>query len=176
MIIDEDLDIMEYRLRLPNKEVKQSFNDYIIQTLLKKTDYNRDKKQIIVALREVDLESFRDAFVSIFASIPYNNYTGNTILHYEGFYASVVYIYLQSLGLDIIGEDVTNHGRIDLTVKIDNYIYIIEFKVGKENALTQIKERGYASKYKNEGKEIILVGMNFDEEKRNIGGFEWERG
>ena len=29
---------------------------------------------------------------------------------HEGFYASVVYVYLQSLGLDIIGEDVTNKG------------------------------------------------------------------
>jgi len=99
----------------------------------------------------------------------------NNILHFEGFYASVVYIYLQSLGLDIIGEDVTNHGRIDLTVKIDRYIYIIEFKVGKENALAQIKEKDYASKYMNDGKEIILVGINFDEEVRNICGFEWER-
>ena len=175
MIIDEDLDIIEYSLRLPNKEVKQSFNDYIIHSLLKKTDYNVDKKKIIVALRESNLENFRDAFISIFSSIPYNNYTKNNILHYEGFYASVVYIYLQSLGIDIIGEDVTNRGRIDLTVKIDGKIYIIEFKVGKENALEQIKQRDYASKYMNEGKDIYLVGINFDEDERNIGGFEWER-
>ncbi|MDQ7085527.1 MAG: ATP-binding protein, partial [Sulfurovum sp.] len=175
MIIDEDLDIIEYKLKLPNKEVKQSFNDYIIQTLLKKTDYNREKKSIIIALRNANLEDFRDAFIAIFSSIPYNNYSKNNILHYEGFYASIVYIYLQSLGLDIIGEDVTNHGRIDLTVKIDQYIYIIEFKVGKGEALTQIKQKDYASKYMNEGKDIILVGINFDEEVRNISGFEWER-
>jgi len=175
MIIDEDLDIIEYKLKLPNKEVKQSLNDYIIQMLLKKTDYNIDKKKIIVALREVNMDNFRDAFISIFASVPYNNYTKNPIQNYEGFYASIVYIYLQSLGLDIIGEDVTNRGRIDLTVKIDDKIYIIEFKVGKEDALAQIKERDYAKKYINDGKEIILVGINFDEEMRNICGFEWER-
>ncbi len=175
MVIDEDLDIIEYKLRLPNKEVKQSFNDYIIQTLLKRTDYNIDKKKIIIALREANLEDFKNAFISIFSSIPYNNYTKNPILHYEGFYASIVYIYLQSLGLDIIGEDVTNKGRIDLTVKVDDKIYIVEFKVGGENALAQIKERDYASKYMSEGKDIYLVGINFDEEERNIGGFEWER-
>jgi len=175
MIIDEDLDIIEYRLKLPNKEVKQSFNDYIIQTLLKKSDYNIDKKQIIIALRGANLESFKDAFVSIFSSIPYNNYTKNEIPNYEGFYASIIYVYLQSLGLDIIGEDITNCGRIDLTVKIDRYIYIIEFKVGKENALAQIKAKNYAQKYLSEDKDIYLVGMNFDEEVRNICGFEWER-
>jgi len=37
------------------------------------------------------------------------------------------------LGLDIIGEDVTNKGRIDLTVRLDNVIYILEFKVGDED-------------------------------------------
>ncbi len=97
------------------------------------------------------------------------------MIHYEGFYASIVYVYLQSLGLDIVGEDVTNHGRIDLTVKIDKYIYIIEFKVGDADALAQIKSKNYAQKYMNEDKEIILVGINFDEEMRNVSGVEWER-
>ncbi len=175
MVIDEDLDIIEYELKLPNREVKQSFNDYIIQILLKKTDYNIDKKKIIVALRKENLEDFKDAFIAIFSSIPYNNYTNNNILHYEGFYASVVYIYLQSLGLDIVGEDVTNKGRIDLTVKIDNLIYIIEFKMGKGNALGQIKSNNYAQKYLCEEKDIYLVGINFDEDERNISGFEWEK-
>jgi hypothetical protein len=78
------------------------------------------------------------------------------------------------LGLDIIGEDVTNHGRIDLTVKIDKYIYIIEFKVGKDDALAQIREKNYAQKYLNDGREIFLVGINFDREQKNISGFEWE--
>ncbi|MEA2028730.1 MAG: AAA family ATPase, partial [Campylobacterota bacterium] len=158
MIIDEDLDIIEYILKLPNREVKQSFNNYVIQSLLKKTDYNLDKKCIIVALKEANLENFKEAFETIFASIPHNNYTKNDIQNYEGFYASIVYIYLQSLGLDIIGEDVTNLGRIDLTVKIENFIYILEFKVGKENALAQIKAKNYAQKYMSEGKDIFLVG------------------
>jgi Holliday junction resolvase-like predicted endonuclease len=95
-------------------------------------------------------------------------------LHYEGFYASVIYVYLQSLGLDIIGEDVTNKGRIDLTIKIDNLIYIIEFKVGSDDALSQIKSKNYAQKYLNDAKDIYLVGINFDEENRNITKFEWE--
>lgn len=85
------------------------------------------------------------------------------------------YVYLQSLGLDIIGEDVTNLGRIDLMVKIANYIYLIEFKVGTENALNQIRERNYAQKYLNENKDIYLVGINFDKEVKNISGIEWEK-
>ena len=112
---------------------------------------------------------------SIFASIPYNNYTKNNLQIYEGFYATVIYVYLQSLGLDIVGEDVTNKGRIDLTIKMHQAIYIIEFKVGSDDALKQIKERGYAQKYLSLKKDIYLVGINFDAKRRNITQFQWER-
>ena len=174
MEIDEDLDLIEYKLKIPNKEVKQSLNSFIIETLLKKSNQNQDKKNIIRALKKVDLEQFKEAFISIFASIPYNNYTGNKIEHYEGFYASVVYVYLQSLGIEIVGEDVTNKGRIDLTLFIEDKIYIIEFKVGKEDALKQIKEKNYAQKYLNEDKNIYLIGIEFSKKDKNISKFEFE--
>ncbi|MEA1916628.1 MAG: PD-(D/E)XK nuclease domain-containing protein, partial [Campylobacterota bacterium] len=172
MEIDEDDDIF-YTLKLPNKEVKSSFNQFIIHALYK--DNTLKRKSIIKALREASLDDLNIAFRAIFASIPYNNYTNNNIQVYEGFYSSVVYVYLQSLGLDIIGEDVTSKGRIDLSVKIENYIYIIEFKVGGENALEQIKRVNYQEKYLNENKEIFLVGINFDEKERNISKFEYEK-
>ena len=88
---------------------------------------------------------------------------------------NVRYSYLAGSGLELIAEDVTNRGRIDLTVKVDNNIYIIEFKVGKQDALQQIKTKNYAQKYLNENKDIYLVGINFDEEDKNISGFEWEK-
>ena len=167
---------IEYRLKLPNMEVKQSFNDIVIDFLTaQKTEKIRFQDDIYDALVDTDLELFKNSFISIFASIPNNNYTKNNIQNYEGFYASVVYIYLQSLGLEIIGEDVTNLGRIDLTVKINNLIYIIEFKVGKENALEQIKEKKYHQKYLNEKKDIYLIGINFDKKEKNISNFEWEK-
>lgn len=174
IMIDEDLDTIDYKLKLPNKEVKQSFNDYLIRSLVK-SDYLQDKKSIIVALKNGNLEDLKSAFVSIFASIPYHNYTNNTIQNYEGFYATVVYIYLQSLGIDIIGEDVSNHGRIDLTIKMEQTIYILEFKVGSDDALIQIKAKNYAQKYLSENKNIILLGINFDSKEKNISGFEWEK-
>ena len=30
-------------------------------------------------------------------------------------------------------------------------------------------------KYMNENKEIYIIGINFDEEDRNISKFEWEK-
>ncbi len=172
MIVDEDDDIL-YALRLPNLEVQKSFHTFILNTIYADTSLRH--KALSKALREENLEDFRDTLISLFASIPYHHYTNNTIQTYEGFYASVVYVYLQSLGLEIIGEDVTNRGRIDLTVKISNRIYIIEFKMGDSDALSQIKSKNYHQKYLNENKTLYLVGINFDEKSKNIGVFEWEK-
>jgi len=166
----------EYLLKLPNNEVKASFNDSVIDYLLhQRVEKIKLQDDLYDAIVDKDLALFEKSLKSIFASIPYNNYTGNKINEYEGFYASIIYVYLQSLGLDIVGEDVTNKGRIDLTVKLNNLIYIIEFKVGNEDALAQIKERNYAQKYQSEDREIYLVGINFDESERNVSAFEWER-
>ena len=47
---------------------------------------------------------------------------------------------------------------IDLTIIMDNAIYIIEFKVDiKQNALQQIKEKKYYEKYINHNKNIYLI-------------------
>ncbi|MEA3464476.1 MAG: PD-(D/E)XK nuclease domain-containing protein [Thermodesulfobacteriota bacterium] len=116
----------------------------------------------------------------MFAAIPYNNYVNNTIGCYEGYYASVIYAYIASLGLNLTPEDVTNKERIDLTIKAGNFIYIIEFKVdaGGDNigkALEQIKTKNYQEKYMNAGKTIYLIGIDFDSAEKNVAGFEWER-
>jgi len=172
IIINED-DEIEYLLKLPNKEVKISLNRYIIDFLFK--GEATIVKSIRKALKEADLNEFRNILSSIFSSIPYNNLT--YIKNYEGFYASVVYVYLQALGIEIIGEDVTNKGRIDLTCFIGDKIYIIEFKVGKEDdPLKQIKERKYYEKYeKYKNKSIYLVGISFDSKNKNIDNFKWEK-
>jgi hypothetical protein len=47
--------------------------------------------------------------------------------------------------------------------------------VGSEDALSQIKAKNYHQKYVNDKKEIYLVGINFDEEEKNVSKFEWEK-
>lgn len=167
-----------YHLKVPNKEVRQSLSDIIIDymTFTDNTTRTEIQDDLFDALEDVNMDKFKSSLFSMFASIPYNNYTNNDIAKFEGFYSSVIYIYLQSLGFHIIGEDVTNKGRIDLTIKMDNAIYIIEFKVdAKENALQQIKEKTYYERYLNDKKDIYLVGIKFDTTDKNISEFEWEK-
>ena len=167
-----------YKLSIPNLEVQFSLNrlfiDYLTNQRMEKTRYELDIRK---ALKENRFDSFLDHLKTIFATIPYNNYANNIISQYEGYYSSVVFVYLMTLGYDVIAEDVTNKGRIDLTIKTNDKILIIEFKVDadKEKPIKQIKERRYFEKYMNENKEIYLIGISFSSEERNIKEYEIEK-
>ncbi len=175
-VIIDRRDKISYKLKIPNKEVKQSLNDALIDFITnQKTEKLQHQDNIYDALYDKNLENLEKSLKSMFANIPYNNYVKNNIQAYEGYYASVLYIYFQSLGIVVIGEDVTNLGRIDLTLKIGNQIYIIEFKVDKINALEQIKEKKYYEKYQDENKDIFIVGICFSSKDKNITQFEWEK-
>ena len=117
-------------------------------------------------------------FTSYFASIPHDWYRNNSIGRYEGFYASIVYSYFCALGYDVIAEDTTNHGRIDMTVKTPDKIMILEFKIDKygnaNDAITQIKNKSYSDKYRCENKPIFLIGASFNVKNKNISSFVWE--
>jgi peptide methionine sulfoxide reductase MsrA len=47
--------------------------------------------------------------------------------------------------------------------------------VGDTDALTHIKEKNYHQKYLKQNREIYLVGINFDEDEKNISEFLWEK-
>jgi hypothetical protein len=164
----------EYKLKVPNLEVQISLNNLIVSYLTNRVDQNV-KGDIYFSLAKANIEEFKNTLISLFSSIANDNYRNNNIEHFEGYYASIVYSYLAGSGLGLIAEDVTNRGRIDLTIKIDNNIYIIEFKMGSGDALQQIKDKKYVKKYLNKNKDIYLVGINFDEEDKNISKFEWEK-
>ncbi len=164
-----------YRLSIPNLEIQFSLNrlfiDYLTNQRMEKTRYELNMKK---ALRENNFDALIGHLKTIFSTIPYQNYANNIISKYEGYYSSIIFVYLMALGYEVIPEDITNKGRIDLTLKMRDKIIIIEFKVDKkqEKPIKQIKERRYYEKYLNENKEICLIGIVFDSKERNIG--EWE--
>lgn len=114
----------------------------------------------------------------IYISIPYNWYVNNPMAQYEGYYASIFYSHFAGLGVDVMVEDATNHGRIDMTVLFNQRVYIFEFKVEEftpsGKALQQIKDRNYADKYKARNEPIYLIGVEFSKNNRNIIGFDVE--
>jgi hypothetical protein len=165
---------LEYRLRIPNREVQISFNDMLMELFTGPSYSMQKKSELYLNLASGDMESVRDNLHALYAGIPYHHFTNNNICKYEGYYASVFYACIASLGLRIIPEDVTNRGRIDFTVFIENRIYIFEFKLTDEEPLKQIREKRYFEKYLDKGMDIIIAGIVFDEKERNIKKLEWE--
>ncbi len=168
---------MQYKMRIPNFEIQASLNSLFADYLTNiKAEKSKKQLSLYQNILDNDFNSFKETLTSLFASIPYNNYANNIIANYEGYYSSVVFTFLASLGFDIISEDTTSKERIDLTLKTENSIVIIEFKVdSKEKPIEQIKIKKYYDKYLNENKDIYLVGVNFCSEEKNISDFLWEK-
>jgi len=167
-----------YQLGFPNQEVQESLTNSILSRFV--PDMSRKEQtgdKIFRALMGNDFEQLQSGFSSFFASIPHDWYRKNKLADYEGYYCSVVYGYFTALGLDVIPEDTTNHGRIDMSVFFADRVYIIEFKVNElcqpGRALEQIKASNYAEKYKEH--EVWLIGVEFNKDDRNLEVFEWER-
>ncbi len=168
-----------YRLRYPNQEVYQSLSNSLLKT------WTPDARPVFVNKSRLgdiliahDIPALRDLITAFFSSIPHDWYRNNPIAQYEGYYASVFYAYFAALGLDLTLEDGSNQGRLDMALKFDGHVYLFEFKVVElvpdGRALQQIKDRGYANKYRALGQPIHLIGVEFSKESRAVVGFEVE--
>jgi hypothetical protein len=169
---------IKYQLGIPNLEIQFSLNDFFIDSLTTQKSQKLDfQDQLYDYLANADLIRLKQTFIQLFASIPYHNFTNNKIAHYEGYYASVIYAYLASLGYQLIPEDITNKGRVDLSLELTDKVYIFEFKVVEQatnNALAQIKSKKYYEKYPTD-KAIYLIGIEFGKVERNIIVWEVEK-
>jgi hypothetical protein len=168
-----------YTLGYPNREVETSLNRALL------VGYGVPERQalnarirLIEILKTANLPVMQALLRALFASIPNDWYRRNELAGFEGYYASVFYSHFAALGLDIRLEDTTNHGRIDMAVLFQGQVYLFEFKVveqvAKGAALQQLKDRGYADKYRARGEPIHLIGVEFSKADRNIVGFEVE--
>jgi len=170
---------MELTLRYPNREVKAGLNESLLGTMYRDRSVpSRHVGKLYKMLQEVDLAGLRSLFHSFYASIPHQWYTSNSIDQYEGFYVSVFYSYFAALGLDIRTEESTNYGRIDMAVIFGGKVFLFEFKVVEDasegKALQQLKDMGYAEKYRSLGNPIHLIGVEFSKKDRNLVAFDVE--
>ncbi len=177
----EEEGLILYKLSYPNKEVKISLNRALFSYFTQlSSERPRLSLRMIEAVREGNFEKMKRVLESLYAGIPHDWFRKNELSRYEGYYASCFYAFLCGSGLEVIPEDITNKGQIDLTVLYRERVYLFEFKVvegeeGEGKALAQLKEKGYHKKYEGKCKEIYLIGIEFSSGERNIKGFFWER-
>ena len=127
---------MMFALKVPNLEVKIALNDQFINGY---TDLVNEKigyqDSLYTFLENGDIEGMAGVIKRLFVSIPYRNFTKNQLPDAEGYYASVLYAFFSSLDAQIIPEDVTNHGQVDMTLRLGNRIYVMEIKLVNESTI-----------------------------------------
>ena len=171
-----------YRLGYPNREVRQSLNEHLLQQLVQDVQQQiANSMRLERLLVAHDCAGLKELFRAFFASIPYEWHTSNDIANYEGYYASVFYSYFAALGYEITVEESTveessSHGRLDMAVRTGGHVYLFEFKVVEMappgSALAQLRERDYAARYRGRGEPIHLIGVEFSRQTRNVTAFE----
>lgn len=124
--------------------------------------------EIVKFVQEVDsgkINSFMARLQSFFADIPYE-LTRDLELHYQ----NVLFIVFKLLGFYTQVEYHTSNGRIDMVVKTEQYIYVMEFKLNgtAEEALKQIHDKQYALPFVSDNRKLYKIGVNFNQEIRGI--------
>jgi hypothetical protein len=168
-----------FTLSFPNREVRSALNATLLGAWIGNAQQGvTHRVALFRALQKNDFPRVREVFFSLYASIPADWFRKNDIDQFEGYYASVFYATFAALGLDIVPEDVSNQGRLDMTVKFNGQVYLFEFKVVEDQAegraLAQIKEKRYADKYRMLDQPIHLIGLEFSKKTRNVAGFDVE--
>ena len=114
------------------------------------------------------------------AFLPYEWHINNDIARYEGYYASLFHAWFAALWVETTAEDSSSGGRLDLAVRHAGQVFLFEFKVVERkpagSAIAQIRERGYAEKYRAGGEPIHLIGVEVGRQARNLVAFEHAQG
>ena len=162
-----DKEFRTYELGFPNKEVEEGFTKFLLPNYASLSSGN-PSFEISSFVREVrggNIDAFMRRLQSFFADTPYE-----LARDLERHYQNVLFIVFKLLGFYTRAEYRTSNGRIDMVVKTDRYIYVMEFKLDgtAEEAIRQINEKGYAAPFTSDGRTLYKIGVNFSNAIRGI--------
>jgi hypothetical protein len=170
----KELETMTGRMVLdyPNYEVRQSMYGFLLNDISKnpKTlNTGLTMEDLGKAFTANDLEQVKTILNTLLADLPDEVYLNQT----EGLYHGLIHLTFSYLGLYANSEVHSSRGHADAVVQTATDVYIFEFKFNKtaEEALTQMRKRDYAGKYRASGRTITGIGVNFKADLKTID--EW---
>ena len=170
-IKDYDADADLYLLDIPNHEIRIGLLESLLPCYVELPAPRKDSLMagMYRALKKRDMDSALRLMQAYLLTIPY---TDNTA--YEGHYQQVLYILFSLLGYYVDVEVHTAAGRVDLVLRTQTDLYLIEVKlnVDAQTALRQIDLKDYPARFAQCGLPLTKVGINFDQQTRTLS--EWE--
>lgn len=156
-----------YSLGFPNREVEEGFIRFLMPfyTRVNKAEAPFEIQKFVREIENGQPDAFFRRLQSFFADTPYE-LISDLELHYQ----NVLFIIFKLVGFYTEAEYHTSEGRIDLILKTEKYVYVMEFKLEgtAEEALRQIEEKHYALPFESDFRQLFKIGVNFSNRARNI--------
>ena len=163
-----------FTLGFPNEEVYHGFAKSLYKYYA--PEYVGSQNQMDIAftnlrLKRTTFEQFLESVRKWYAGIPYSITDKN---QNEQFYQSLFYALMVGVGADVHAEEQTNDGRMDISLKLSDAIYIIEFKYDKtaDEAREQILRKDYAVRFAADARPVYAVGLNISSDRRTIENYD----
>ncbi|MFN8577959.1 MAG: AAA family ATPase [Candidatus Sericytochromatia bacterium] len=176
-IIESDEEF-EYVFSYPNEEVRKSMLDYLLDDYAyQQISDDISISEMVRKLKSNDLEGLMNIFISIFGTIAVKMQPDKKVSLYERelYYHTIFYLIFKLIGSKIKAEFSTSKGFIDAVAETNTHVYIFEFKMNNPDiALNQIREKKYYESFLSSDKEMVLVGVSFDSENKNIKEWKYE--
>ena len=166
-IKDYDPEFETYTLGFPNKEVEEGFTRFLLPYYahIRSGSSAFHIVNFVKEVRSGNIDGFMKRLQSFFSDTPYE-LVRDLELHYQ----NVLFIIFRLVGFYTQAEYHTSEGRVDLVIRTDQFIYVMEFKLDgtAEEALQQIEEKQYALPFVSDSRRLFKVGVNFSNATLNI--------
>ena len=159
-----------YTLGFPNKEVRNGLMRALYPYYITP---NTDGRALVLmniskGFMYHDVESAMQTLHAYLEGIPYQDSRFD-----ENHYTQMLYVIFSLLGLHVDSQVRTAKGRLDVVVKTEGHIYVMEVKLDRpaREALEQIGTKNYLLPYTLDGRQLTKIGISFSTEERNV--TEW---
>lgn len=139
--------LKRYRLGIPNREVKDGLYKVLLPYYVQSRSDDEPKRLVgdmVMYFILGDADQAMKCMQAYFAGVHFKMRMDN-----ENNFHNAFFLLTDLVGLETETESTTSDGQIDITVKTDDYIYVIEltYDGSAEQALRQIEEKKYDRKY-----------------------------
>lgn len=162
-----------FSLGLPNDEVKEGFFQFLLPRY---TRLGNESTPVWIydirsEIEKGDVDAFMKRLTAFFAGISYE-----MALDEEKNVQNALLILLKLIGMSVDVEFRTSDGRIDILMRTQEYIYIIELKFDgtAEEALQQIERKEYSLPWSTDRRKVIAIGIAYSSSKRRLDSWQYK--
>ena len=175
--VDREFDT--YLLDFPNREVRQGMVTLLANNYLQPADDSSYWMQRAVkALNAGDTDLFRRQLTAFLAETPYAMRPKKDEKDRELYFHYTFYLLMRLISCyTVYTEKQLSQGRADCIVETPKYIYIFEFKLDgtARQAIEQIRQKGYATPYLADSRQLFIVGASFSSTTGTIDDWQEEK-